>query len=71
MFGGAVALEEEKRQLSIDSWIKFDAPLGDARLLVALRNELDRVLNDKFLAPPTASAKQEVIEAVVRAFTGA
>ena len=70
MFGGALALEEEKRQVSIDGWIKFDAPPGDARLLVALRRELDRVLNEKMLAPPTASAKQEVVEAVVRAFTG-
>eukprot|EP01046_Picozoa_sp_COSAG06_P051019 COSAG06_NODE_8227_length_2231_cov_1.208724_2_plen_157_part_00 len=68
MFGGEISLKDEKRQLSIDSWITFDAPPADARLLVALRRELDRVLNDKMKAPITATAKQEVVEAVACAF---
>ena len=56
-------------QVSIDGWITFDAPPDDARLLVALRRELDRVLNEKMMAPPTAALRQEVVDAVVRAFS--
>jgi hypothetical protein len=68
MFGGELMLHEEKRQISIDDWIVFDAPPGDAQLLVALRRELDLVVNEKMVAPRTATAKHDVIEAVASAF---
>ena len=61
-------LHEEKRQISIDEWIVFDAPPGDAQLLVALRRELDIVLNEKMVTPHTATAKHDVIEAVISTF---
>ena len=68
MFGGELMLNEEKRQISIDKWIVFDAPPTDARLLVALRRELDRIINTKMVAPPTATEKHDVIEAVASTF---
>ena len=68
MFGGELLLHEEKRQISIDDWIVFDCPPGDAQLLVALRMELDRVVNEKMVAPRTATAKHDVVAAVASVF---
>lgn len=68
MFGGGVALQEEKRQVAVDGWITFDAPPALARLCIALRRELDLVLREKMVAPRTATVANAVVDAAVNTF---
>ena len=68
MFGGGVALQEEKRQVAVDGWITFDAPPALARLCIALRRELDLVLREKMVAPRTATVANAVVEAAINTF---
>ncbi|EDV26276.1 uncharacterized protein TRIADDRAFT_22905 [Trichoplax adhaerens] len=77
-FGGDIQVDESENTISIDTWIKFVADAGIAKLMKQLRLQLDNCLKQKIKQPslqltasndqsdPKAKLFQEIINLITR-----
>jgi HrpA-like RNA helicase len=66
LFGGEIKIDHQKQELSIDQWMRFDAPVKVGVLINKLRRELDRIMLNKIEDPREDISKSKVVNAILQ-----
>lgn len=68
LFGGAIAVQHQTGQVSVDGWLKMDAPAQTAVLFKELRTALDSVLQELMRNPKGSviGPSEEVVSYIVK-----
>ena len=66
LFGGEIEVQHESQIILVDQWIKFSAPARIAVLIKEIRNELERLLEEKIKQPSLDISNHVLIETVTQ-----
>lgn len=66
LFGGEIKIDHQKQEISLDQWMRFDAPVKVGVLINKLRRELDRVLLAKIEDPREDIGHSKVVSAILQ-----